>query len=64
VRGAVTVNGTTNGTYSVDLTNFLKSEFAAGRKVVTLVLKNPNVTDAWTIFGSDDSGTPPQLVIT
>jgi GH25 family lysozyme M1 (1,4-beta-N-acetylmuramidase) len=64
VRGTLTVTGTTNRTYEVDLTAFLKSEFAAGRRVVTLVLKNPNVTDPWTVFASDESATPPQLVVT
>ncbi len=63
IRGSLRVTGTTNATYEVDLTSFLKSEFVAGRKIVTLVLKNPNVSDPWTIFGSDESGTPPQLVI-
>ncbi len=63
IRGSLRVTGTTNATYEVDLTSLLKSEFAAGRKVVTLVLKNPNVSDPWTIFASDESGTPPQLVI-
>jgi len=64
VRGAVTVTGTTNKTYEIDLTGFLKSEFAAGRKVVTLVLKNPNVSDPWTIFASDESSARPQIVVT
>jgi GH25 family lysozyme M1 (1,4-beta-N-acetylmuramidase) len=64
VRGKITVSGTTNNVYEVDLTAFLQAEFAAGRKVVTLVLKNASTSDAWTIFGSDESATPPQLVVT
>jgi len=64
VRGSLTVNGTTATWYEVDLTAFLKSEFAAGRKVVTLVLKNPNTTDAQTIFASDETANGPQLVVT
>ena len=64
LRGSLRVNGTTNQAYEVDLTSFLKSEFAAGRKVVTLVLKNPDITDPWTVFASDETATPPQLVVT
>jgi GH25 family lysozyme M1 (1,4-beta-N-acetylmuramidase) len=64
LRGKITVSGTTNQTYEVDLTSFLKAELAAGRKVITLVLKNPTASDAQTIFGSDESPAPPQLVVT
>ena len=53
----------TNKVYEVDLTAFLQAEFAAGRKVVTLVLKNASTSDAQTIFGSDESAMPPQLVV-
>jgi GH25 family lysozyme M1 (1,4-beta-N-acetylmuramidase) len=64
IRGSFTVTGTTNSVYEIDLTSFLQAEFAAGRKVITLVLKNPNVSDAWSIFGSDESATPPQMIVT
>ncbi|MGB7159292.1 MAG: GH25 family lysozyme [Tepidisphaeraceae bacterium] len=64
VRGSVTVSGTTNATYEVDLTSLLQAEKAAGRNIVTLVLKNPNVTNAWTIFASDEAAGAPTLVIT
>jgi subtilisin family serine protease len=64
VRGSVTVSGTTAKTYEIDLSSFLKSEFAAGRKVVTLVLKNASTTTAQTIFASDETANGPQLVIT
>jgi endoglucanase len=64
VRGSFTVAGTSNATYEVDLTSLLQAEKAAGRNVVTLVLKNPNVSDAWTIFASDEAAGAPVLVIT
>jgi len=64
VRGSVTVAGTSATWYEIDLTSFLKSEFAAGRKVVTLVLKNSPTTTAQTIFASDETANSPQLVIT
>jgi hypothetical protein len=64
VRGNVTVSGTVAQWYEVDLTSFLKSEFAPGRKVVTLVLKNPNTTDAQPIFASDETANGPRLRVT
>jgi hypothetical protein len=64
VRGSLTVTGTTAKWYEIDLTSFLKSEFAAGRKKVTLVLKAPNTSNPWAIFGSDDSANGPQIVVT
>ncbi len=64
VRGSLAVSGTAAKWYEVDLTSFLKAELAAGRKVVTLVLKNPNTSDAQTLFGSDETANGPQLVVT
>jgi len=64
VRGSITVVGTTPGWYEVDLTGFIQAELAAGRKVVTLVLKNPAITDAWPVFASDETADGPRLVVT
>jgi hypothetical protein len=64
IRGSLTVTGTTAKWYEVDLTSFLQSEFAAGHKVVTLVLKNPNTSSAQTAFASDETANGPQLVVT
>jgi hypothetical protein len=65
LRGAITVTGTTNSVYELDLTSFLQSELAAGRKVVTLVLKNvTRSVTTQTIFASDESANPPALVLT
>jgi hypothetical protein len=64
VRGSLTVTGTSAQWYEVDLTTFLKAELAAGRKKVTLVLKAPSTSNPWAIFGSDDSGSGPQIVVT
>jgi hypothetical protein len=47
------------------VTNFLKAEKAAGRNVVTLVLRSLTVTTPYLIFSSDELGSnPPQLQIT
>ncbi|HEV2295452.1 MAG TPA: GH25 family lysozyme [Tepidisphaeraceae bacterium] len=62
--GSFTVSGTNQWRYEIDLSSFLQSELTAGRRVVTVVLSNPIVSDAWTIFGSDESITPPTLVVT
>ena len=65
IRGSVTVTGTTGKWYELDLTTFLKAEKAAGRNVVTLVLKNPSISKAWSIFASDEaSANRPELVVT
>jgi hypothetical protein len=62
--GSITVSGTTDQWYELDLTTFLKAEFAAGRKVVTLALKAPTTTDPWITFASDDAVNAPQVVVT
>jgi hypothetical protein len=46
------------------MTSFLKSELAAGRKVVTLVLKAPNTSNPYAIFASDETANGPRLVVT
>jgi hypothetical protein len=63
LRGKMTVSGTTSKWYEVDLTNFLKAEKAAGRNVVTLVLKNSTASSTQTVFASDETTTVPQLVV-
>ena len=64
VRGSLTVAGTTAQWYEVDLTSFLQAELAAGRKVVTLVLKAPNTSNPWATFGTDNTPNGPRMVIT
>ena len=64
LRGSFTVSGTTNKTYEVDLTSFLKAEFAAGQRVVTLVLKGAARTSAFATFASDEVTGGPQLIVT
>ena len=63
LRGSFTVTGTSATWYEIDLTSFIQAEFAAGRKVVTLVLRNPNISDAQTLIPSDETADGPQLVI-
>jgi GH25 family lysozyme M1 (1,4-beta-N-acetylmuramidase) len=63
LRGTIALSGTTDAAYELDLTTFLQAEFAAGRKVVTLVLRNVNVSDTQSVFGSDESLAPPGLML-
>jgi uncharacterized delta-60 repeat protein len=64
-RGTITVGGTTARWYELDLTSFLKAEKAAGRNLVTLVLKNGAISDAQTTFNSDEAASErPELVVT
>jgi hypothetical protein len=65
LRGSITVTGTTDAGYELDLTSFVQSELAAGRKTVTLVLRNvtKSVTTQ-TLFNSNETATPPALVLT
>jgi GH25 family lysozyme M1 (1,4-beta-N-acetylmuramidase) len=62
--GSITVSGTTNAAYEVDLTRFLQSEFAAGRKMIMLQLRNFTKSNTATVFASDESGSAPALVLT
>jgi hypothetical protein len=63
--GTITVSGTADGAYELDLTSYVQAELAAGRKIVTLVLRNvtKSVTTQ-TVFNSDETATPPELVTT
>ncbi len=64
IRGSFTATGSTVKSYEIDLTSFLKSELAAGRKIVTLVLKNSVVSSAQTVIASDETASGPQLIVT
>jgi hypothetical protein len=60
-----TVNSITQNWWEWDLTSFLKSEKAAGRNTVTLVLKGTTNATPVAIFKSDDAASNvPQLYIT
>jgi GH25 family lysozyme M1 (1,4-beta-N-acetylmuramidase) len=63
LRGTIEVTGTADGAYELDLTSYVLAEIAAGRKVVTLMLRNLTKTDSPVIFSSDESGTAPALVL-
>jgi hypothetical protein len=63
VHGSVSVSGTTAQWYAIDLTDLLKAELAAGRTMVTLVLKNTTASDAQTVIASDETVDGPQLVV-
>jgi hypothetical protein len=59
------IRDTTARWYEWDVTSYLKTERAARRNLITLVLKNPNSSSAVTIFNSDNAAiNKPQLVIT
>lgn len=58
------VSGVADKWYEWDLTALLQSEKAAGRNVVTLVLKNLTQTNATLVFASDEaSANRPELVV-
>ena len=65
IRAQTTISSTNNQWHEWDLTNYLKSEKAAGRNVVTLVLKAATQTGVpWISFNSDESGSNrPHLLI-
>ncbi len=58
-----TVSGTNAKTYEIDLTNFLKSEKAAGHNTVTIVLKSLTTSATAATFASDETANGPQLSI-
>jgi hypothetical protein len=61
----VSISGTTPLWREWDLTSYFKAEKAAGRNVVTIVLKNLQSGDPFTVFNSSEATTnKPQLVIT
>jgi CSLREA domain-containing protein len=58
-----TITGTTKKWYEIDLTTFLKAEKAAGRNVVTLVLRSNTFTSTLCTFAADEAVNGPLLVI-
>jgi endoglucanase len=63
VRGSGTVTGTTGKWYEVDLTSFLKAEKAAGRNLVTLVIRAGAASPSNIVFDSDEAANRPALVV-
>jgi hypothetical protein len=64
VLASATVSGATSRWYELDLTRFLQAEKAAGRNLVTLVLKNASGGASRTIFNSDEAvSNRPQIVV-
>jgi endoglucanase len=63
-RATFNMSGTTSKTYDVDLTSFLQSEKAAGRNLVTLVLRGSAVTSSYATFSSDEMASGPKLILT
>lgn len=55
VLATATVAGTTAQWYEIDLTSFVSAELAAGRRVMTLVLKTTASGSTSMLFNSDDA---------
>jgi hypothetical protein len=59
------VSGTSSKWYEFDLANFVKSELAAGRKVLTLVLRSTTAANPTATFASDEAASNrPELLVT
>jgi hypothetical protein len=63
VLGSVTVSGTSAQWYEADLTAHVQARKAAGATLIAIALKNLANTPPYSSFGSRESGTAPQLVI-
>lgn len=63
VIGSVVVAGTTPQWYEIDLTSYARTQRAAGQTTIAIALKNPADTLPYSSFGSRESGTRPELVI-
>jgi endoglucanase len=59
-----TVSGTTARWYEIDLTAFIKAQKAAARATASLVLKGLTASTTVTTFGSDETSSGPQLLVT
>lgn len=63
--GSFTVANTTSAWYEVDVTSYVQAERAAGRSVISVLVKNPTATSTTSIFNSREATShQPQLVIT
>jgi hypothetical protein len=62
---SATIRGTAGAWYEWDVTTYLRAQKAAGRNLVTLILRNPFTSLPWCIFNSDDAtSNRPELVVT
>lgn len=60
-----TVTDETGRYYTWNVTSYVQSEIAAGRSVVSFVLKNSQTTDGRLLWNSKETGSnPPQLAVT
>ncbi|RYG23270.1 DNRLRE domain-containing protein [bacterium] len=50
--------------YEVDVTSYVQSERAAGRPVVSLMLRSPVATDGMELFARENSTMPPRVTVT
>jgi len=58
-----TITGTAKKWYEIDVTTYLQAEKAAGRNVVTFVLRSNTSTSTLCAFAADDVANGPRLVI-
>jgi hypothetical protein len=63
VHATGAVAGKAGKWYEVDLTSFLKAEKAAGRDVVTLVIRAAAASPATILFNSTEAASGPELVV-
>ena len=62
---SATVTNAVGAWYEFDVTKYLKAQKAAGKKLVTLVLKNLTSATPATVFNSREAKTNrPQMVVT
>jgi hypothetical protein len=62
---SATIRGTAGAWYEWDVTAYLRAQKAAGRNLVTLILRNPFTSLPWCIFNSDEAASNrPELVVT
>jgi hypothetical protein len=64
VIGSAVIKDDVPRAYDFDISAFIKAQKAAGHNVVTLVLKNPDITTPYVVFNSREAASNrPQLVI-
>ncbi|HEX3356984.1 MAG TPA: DNRLRE domain-containing protein [Tepidisphaeraceae bacterium] len=61
--GDATLLNTTENEYVIDVTPFVRAQFVAGNKTVSLAIKNPATSSPAGVFSSREGAAPPNLII-
>ncbi len=61
--GDATLLNTTENEYVIDVSAYVRSQFVAGNKTVTLALKNPAFSSPAGVFSSREGAASPYLII-